>query len=108
MKAKVFNEIVDEVLDKARQTLTTKSAEYSSKEDKLSNFKMPCSIMDMNPAEVCLAYDMKHIASLSKIAKDINKEVYPSDELLLEKVQDYVNYGILFKAIVTELKRGGE
>ena len=106
MRGRDFNKVVDRAIDRIKKTLASKGEEYSSSNDRLANFKMPCSIMDMNPAEVCLAYDMKHIASLSKIAKDASKGVFPSDEMLAEKVQDYINYGILFEAIITEMKKG--
>lgn len=97
-----FEENSKYVLNHCWNLLFGKAKEYANDEDRLANFKQPCSMMNSNPAEVCLWYDMKHIASISKIAKDINNGILPSREILLEKVGDYLNYGLLFYANVIE------
>lgn len=102
MNHPIFEQHSKEVLEYCWQVLFSKSKEYSSDADALSNFKQPCSMMGSNPAEVALWYDMKHISSMSKIAKDINHGIYPSREMLLEKVGDYINYGLLFYGTALE------
>lgn len=102
MNHQVFEAISKEVLQHCWEVLFNKSKEYSSDADALANFKQPCSMMGANPAETALWYDMKHISSMSKIAKDINRGIYPSREMLLEKVGDYINYGLLFYGTVLE------
>ena len=103
MKASKFEEISEQMLSNCTKTLFRKAEEYASDEDRLANFKQPTTLMGANQAEVCLWYDAKHIASLVKIAKDINRDKYPTMELLQEKVGDYINYGLLFYANVVEL-----
>lgn len=93
---------VDLVLDHCKSLLFSKAKEYANDTDRLANFRQPTSMMKTNQAKVCLMYDMKHIASIVKIAEDIDKGIYPSEEMLLEKVGDYVNYGLLFYANVLE------
>lgn len=88
-----------------RDLLLGKAAEYANDSDRLANFKQPTSMMKTNQAKVCLWYAMKHIASIAKIADDIDGGVLPSDELLLEKVGDYINYGHLFYSNVLEIKK---
>lgn len=103
MNAKTFEKNSKEVLNHCWNLMFSKAKEYANDEDRLANFKQPTTMMGTNQAEVCLWYDMKHIASMSKIAKDINKGDLPSKELLLEKVTDYINYGLLFYANVLEI-----
>lgn len=98
-----FEQLSKEVIEHCWELLFSKAKEYANDTDRMANFKQPTSMMGTNQANVCLWYDMKHIASIAKIAKDIDKGIYPSDELLLEKVGDYVNYGLLFYANVKEI-----
>lgn len=98
-----FEKYSKQMLEQCWKVLHSKSDEYSTAEDKLANFKQPCTMMQSNPAETCLWYDMKHVASLVKMAKDVNKGKLPTQAMLMEKVGDYINYGLLFYGIVMEL-----
>lgn len=103
MNAKKFEQTSKDLLKHCWELMFSKSKEYANDNDRLANFKQPTSMMGTNQAEVCAWYDMKHIASMVKIAQDINKGNLPSKELLEEKVTDYLNYGLLFYANVLEL-----
>lgn len=103
MNAERFEEICKELLDKSDKTLFSKSKEYASDEDRLANFRQPTSMMNISPAEVCLMYQMKHISSIAKIAKESSQGILPTQELLQEKCQDILNYTLIFYAIVTEM-----
>lgn len=103
MDNKTFEQICKKLLDKSQDTLFKKSAEYASNVDKLANFRQPTSMMHCSPAEVCLMYQMKHISSISKIAKESSQGILPTQELLEEKCQDMLNYTLLFYAIMTEM-----
>lgn len=103
MKAVDFEECSKEVIDHCWKLMFDKSKEYASDTDRLANFKQPTSLLETNPAKVCLMYDMKHIASIVKMANDVDKGVLPTKELLLEKVGDYINYGLLFYANMLEM-----
>lgn len=103
MKIDKFRDISQALIDNCWNTLFNKQQEYATDEDALANFKQPTSIMQTNQAEVCLFYTMKHIGSMVKIAKDMNKGEMPSKALLEEKVGDYINYGLLFYANALEM-----
>lgn len=103
MKSVDFEKHSKEIIDHCWKTLFNKEKEYASDEDRLFNFKQPTSLFGINPAEVCLYYDSKHIASMVKIAQDANKGQLPSIELLQEKVGDYLNYGLLFYSVMLEM-----
>ena len=103
MKADKFEQLCRELLEKSEDTLFRKSKEYASDEDRLANFRQPTSMMGMSTAEVCLMYQMKHIASIAKIAKETSQGVLPSKELLQEKCQDMLNYTLIFYTTVMEM-----
>lgn len=109
MKTQEFEKNSKEVMEHCWRLLFNKAMEYASDTDRLANFKQPVSMMQSNPAEVCLWYDMKHIASIQKIARELNSGILPTRELLLEKVGDYINYGLLFYAnVIEELDKSDE
>ncbi len=103
MNATDFEKICKELLDKSNSTLFNKSHEYATDEDRLANFRQPTKMMGVSQAEVCLMYQMKHISSIAKIAKESSRGVLPTKELLQEKCQDMLNYTLLFYANMMEL-----
>lgn len=103
MNAIDFEKNSREIIDRCWNLLFFKSKEYASDEDRLFNFKQPTTMMNTNQAKVCLWYDMKHIASLAKMAEDVDKGIIPTKELLDEKVGDYINYGLLFYSNMLEI-----
>lgn len=105
MTNKELEIIKNKIFEHCSDLLVGKNKEYATDIDVLANFKQPVSIMGSNQAEVCLWYDMKHIASIAKIVKDINKGELPSEDFIMEKIGDYINYGILLYANVLEIKK---
>ena len=103
MDAKKFEKLSKALLDEAQNTLFWKSQEYASSTDRLANFRQPSSMMQMSPAEVCLTYQMKHVASIAKIAKESPDGILPTKEMLMEKCKDNINYTLLFYAAVMEM-----
>ena len=105
MNAEEFEKYSREVIDHCWNLLFSKSKEYANDVDRLANFKQPTSLFKTNQAKICLMYDSKHIASMVKMAEDVDKGVYPTKELLMEKVGDYINYGLLFYGNMLELMK---
>ena len=103
MNNEEFEKYSKELLEHCWKLLFSKSKEYATDQDRLFNFKQPTSLFNTNQAKICLLYDSKHIASMVKIADDIDKGILPSRELLMEKVGDYINYGLLFYGNVLEI-----
>lgn len=103
MNSEDFKQYSDTLFAHCQELLSSKVAEYASDEDRLQNFYQPTSLFNTNPACICLYYDAKHISSLVKIAQDIDKGIFPTEKLLLEKCSDYINYGVLFFTIVEGL-----
>lgn len=103
MNNEEFEKYSKELLEHCWNLMFSKSKEYAVDQDRLFNFKQPTSLFNTNQAKICLLYDSKHIASMVKIADDIDKGILPSKELLMEKVGDYLNYGLLFYANVLEI-----
>ena len=102
MKAEQFEQNSKQLIDHCWDLMFSKAKEYASDEDRLANFKQGTSLFNTNPATVCMFWDAKHIASMVKIAQDMDKGILPTREMLLEKCSDYLNYGLLFYSLVLE------
>lgn len=103
MNAKIFEKNSKDLLDHCMKLMFSKAQEYSGDEDRLANFKQPTSLFKTNQAKICLMYDSKHIASMAKIADEVDRGIFPSKATLTEKVGDYINYGLLFYCNMLEL-----
>lgn len=103
MKAQTFENNANKVIDHCWETMFNKAKEYASDEDRLANFKQPASLLEMNPAEVGICYGMKHMASIVKMAKDLDKGIYPTEEYRLEKIGDMINYLLLIDSAIQEV-----
>lgn len=101
-ESRTFDKLISELLQKSIKTLGQKSTEYAT-EDKLFNFRQPTSMMNCSPAEVCYFYQLKHIASLAKIAKESSKGILPTVDTLNEKCGDMLKYTLIFYAIMREM-----
>lgn len=103
MDKKKFEKLCKDLLAQSNKTLFDKSQEYASDDDRLANFRQPTAMMDMSTAEVCLMYQMKHIASISKMAKESSQGILPTKALLKEKCQDMINYTLIFYTAMMEM-----
>ena len=107
MTNKLFNIIVDEVVKAIKGTLQNKSKEYASKTDRLNNFKH-AGIKMRCPAERALwGMYAKHAVSMDDIVHNIAagdiKTI--SQELVVEKIIDSINYHILLLALLYDNSR---
>ena len=98
-----FNKIVEGQLDRIRNVLVKKQAEYNLDDDRLSVFKHGAGISEETPEQVLYGFMLKHIISVTDM---INSKGTYSEELWNEKITDICNYLILLQedAVVIELK----
>lgn len=105
MTPKEFDEFLDYVIKRAKESLASKSAEYSTESDKLYNFKEAGKIDDETPEQALWGMFKKHFVSLKDIKDNIIKGNLPTLELLDEKFKDTINYLILLEALIRERKK---
>ena len=99
MKIEDFDKIVEERIKKIRKILKSKGEEYSSKKDRLHNFKVAARKLDCSPERALQGMDMKHVVSIDDI---INKNGSYSVAYIEEKLGDHINYMILLEALLKE------
>ncbi len=102
MKTDNFNQLLEYILARARQSLSSKGHEYSTEEDKLHNFKRAAQILGVTTEQALMGMYIKHLVSVLDMIDNINKGIYPTKELLEEKNKDSINYHILLEAIIRE------
>lgn len=103
-----FNGFLSEILKEVEEVLASKSADYSSADDKLFNFKLAAEIDGITPAESLRGMLLKHITSIRQGLDELNEK----DECGFstkkcrevkwwhEKIVDVINYHILLLAMI--------
>jgi hypothetical protein len=98
MNNTTFEKILAERLDRIQATLASKAKEYAIG-DRLYNFKRAGEILRTTPEKALLGMAIKHIVSVVDI---VEGSVFPSDEVINEKVGDAINYFILLEAVLKD------
>lgn len=99
MKQIEFNEFLERVFERIRRVLKNKSNEYSTEQDKLINFKEGAVALQVAPEYYARMLQFKHIISINDIIKKNQKA---SEDMILEKFIDEINYSILILALLKE------
>jgi hypothetical protein len=103
MNTEQFNEIVEARCGKTKKVLVKKSVEYASPTDRFHNFKVAARIGEpQTQQQAALGMLKKHIVSLTDMVEATAHGIYPSAEMLDEKLGDIVNYVILLEGMFIE------
>ena len=94
-----FNQLVDEMLETCKQTLTKKQDEYNLDKDRLSFFKEGNELTKLSPERTLYLFMFKHIKSLADM---VASEKAYSKELWEEKIKDNINYLLLLRALLED------
>lgn len=97
-----FNKVVESQLDRIRNVLVKKAAEYNLDTDRLSVFKHAAALSEETPEQALYGFMLKHIISVTDMIN--SKETY-SEELWNEKITDICNYLILLQGLLRDTGR---
>jgi len=96
-----FNEFLDkEILEKIKAVLSSKSADYSSVNDKLFNFKLSAKIESITPIEALRGMWLKHRTSIHQGLDELQENKVRPWKWWHEKAIDDINYCILMLAML--------
>ena len=111
MTPEQFEILRDEFLVREARILDWKAGEYTAGQDRLLNFKQVAEFLSQRPAEVALAYLLKHIQSVA-LAVQSKKYAWTweteSGEGLKQRIADARNYLLLLAACLEEECPGEE
>ena len=99
MNSKQFEDILSKRLDSIKNTLSSKSKEYASFDDRLYNFKRAAQLQNVTPQAALLGMMTKHLVSVLDL---IEGKSTPSISIIDEKIGDTINYFILLEAVLKE------
>ena len=101
MDHKEFNEVLAKRIADLHETLSIKSAEYSSNSDKLENFKDAAAMTGETPEKAQWGMVVKHIIALQKFIYQV-EENQVSYKQWNEKIGDIICYAVLLDALIQE------
>ena len=100
MTNKDFNKIVEYRIKMIRSVLSKKAVEYAHG-DRLSNFNRAAAMLGQNREKALMGMLAKHLVSILDIIDEFDTKK-PKEELINEKIGDFVNYAILLEAMMKE------
>lgn len=93
---RTFDQVVDDRIQKIRNTLSKKAGEYATSGNKFHNFDVAGRISDSPPEQALFGMMLKHIVSVM----DIVESGITTEAQLDEKIGDTINYLILLEGIM--------
>ena len=102
MKFDRFNEVTKKRIDACLKTMTGKSEEYSTEQDKLHNFKVAAQLQNCTPITALAGMMAKHTVSVYDLVERQENGLVVTKEMWDEKIGDHINYLLLLDALITE------
>lgn len=107
MTHKEFEKVVDEEIAYVKELLCSKSKEYDFGQDRFHSFKVGANLQGVSQEECLLGYLTKHIISIYDMSKPEQIKNFPYEKYV-EKITDYINYGLLLLGMIKEEKNKEE
>lgn len=106
----MFDEIVKSRLEKIKEILGAKAAEYASQSDRFHNFNVAGRIAGITPEKALYGMMLKHEVSVIDLIESAGScPEKLNDALIDEKIGDNINYLILLEGLLKQrCRRGGE
>ena len=92
--------LIKPLMEHSKETLVVKAAEYASDKDRLYNFKRAGELTHKEPEETLIGMASKHFVSVEELCSYY--DTTHSQEFILEKFGDAVNYLILLYALIED------
>lgn len=99
LSMEAFEAVTHEQIDRCLAVLLKKSKEYSTKTDKLHNFRLAAGLEGCGEKEALFGMWAKHLVSLSDMCR--SDSTYDL-ALWEEKITDTINYALLLYGLVRE------
>lgn len=91
--------IIDEQMDKCRDVLLNKNAEYGTEAEYFHNFNVAAKLQKVSLPQALAGMMAKHTSSVYDLCRDYGQKDI-SLEVWEEKITDHINYLLLLKAMV--------
>ena len=98
MKTEDFNNIIEDQLNRSKDVLCSKAAEYAT-DDRLHTFKVAAELQGCSTKKALAGMMAKHTVSIYNMCVS---DKLNSTEMWNEKITDHINYLLLLRAIIEE------
>ena len=105
MDQKTFENLVSETVETINKLLVVKGGEYAGSDDRLANFKRGADLVGVTPLQCLFIYMSKHYDAFATFVRDkAAGRDRPRSEAIEGRLDDLINYCLLAKALVTEMR----
>lgn len=99
--AELFENSINEMVEKSLNTLVKKGKSYSSDADRLHNFRVAATLQGISEKEALAGMLAKHLVSVFDMVKTDESRPRPySSAVWDEKIGDAINYLLILRAMV--------
>ena len=99
MKNQTFTDILVDQIEKSKEVLLDKAAEYATDDDRLHNFVVAAQITGGTLPKALAGFMAKHTVSVYDMIE--SGKSFPMDKWE-EKITDHINYLLILRAILEE------
>lgn len=105
MNTTELDSLVKSTFAEINRLLVIKGGEYANAEDRLANFKRGAALTGCTPLQVLFIYMSKHYDAVASFVQTSAKgEARPSSEPIEGRLDDLINYCLLAKGLIGEVK----
>lgn len=101
MRNELFEKLLEERINKCKDTLVVKANEYATT-DRLHNFKVAGELQGCTPVKALGGMMCKHTVSVYDLINDFEEGKTIPIEMWNEKIGDSINYLLLLNALINE------
>ena len=99
---KEFDIQVKHILEKIKLILVKKAKEYRRNNNPFHNFEEGAKISGQTPERVLNGFLLKHLISYQDILNDLDKGIFPKQEMIDEKFTDILVYFTIQNIMLSE------
>ena len=101
-----FKDVLENRIERMREVMAAKNAEYASGQDKCHNFNAAARVNDTTPEDALWGMYTKHLVSIMDLIGWVKTAPHKITRSLIdEKMGDAVNYHVLLEALLLALVR---
>lgn len=105
MNTSELDTLVNQTFSEIKRLLVVKGGEYANAEDRLANFKRGAALTGCTSLQVLFIYMSKHYDAVASFVQTSAKgEARPSSEPIEGRLDDLINYCLLAKGLIREVK----
>jgi hypothetical protein len=97
-----FTGVLENRINKMRNSLIKKRGEYAKDTNVFHNFHRASAVLQTYREQALMGMAVKHFVSILDIVDNLGDQFPPTEEVVSEKIGDMINYLVILEAMLYE------